>query len=352
MSARPEAPQATFKPILAVSRSGTVPDSGRVFRGNDGLPGKPDPDREPEMYRIWEKMTDKDVAPVKLTLKRNDPPSVKARHQTAPKRSGAPSHFSVIRRNEASSLNWSGAVVPAVSGRRFTRIAAWWQVPPLPDKPEHGGALISLWIGLGGWQGWSNSMPHMGSEHGWGLDGKPLNRLWCQWWQGKDIQDGWISWILEGPELTQGDEIFFYLAVTDANTVECYFLNANTKQLAGVRGTSDRPVIGSSAEWVVERPMHIQHAPGSSSGVRRTTSPVHLEPVGLYPLAQVKSITMHECAARLGDAGDFRRRNLADSDLIELISRAPGLPGTYCELRPKIEATKDGPVLAVSLNDR
>jgi hypothetical protein len=196
---------------------------------------------------------------------------------------------------------------------------------------------MSMWLGLGGWQGWSNSMPHMGSEHGWNEKGEKIQRLWCQWWQGRDDQSGWISWIVTGLDLNEGDEIVCHLAVTDANSVECYFLNQTTGTLAGVMGRSTRPVVGSSSEWVVEQPVRFDYDDGQN-----------LQQIGWYPLASLDPVSLRICASRLGDVAEFRRRTLADADLIEMVGHTPGGEGTVSPLQAQIERPYREPVLTVS----
>jgi Peptidase A4 family len=309
-----------------------------VSGGSGGPMPEPDPIREPELHRIWKEMMGKDVRPIDPKLEQNLPgPAAPLPGAGAPGGQESASHFQVVRRNQLASRNWSGAVVPAVAGRRYTQIGARWTVPKLPkEKPAEGGALISVWIGLGGWQRWSNSMPHMGSEHGWDENGEEVNRLWCQWWCGEDVRAGWISTLVTNMKLSAGDEVVCYLAVTNEVTVDFRFLNGTSHEFATVTHISDKPVTGSSAEWVVERPMHIRRKPGSSQlGVSTQNTP-ELERIGLYPLARVESIIMRECAARLGNESDFRGRGLADSDLIELITHSPGCTGTSRDLQAHI----------------
>ena len=312
----------------------------------DGLWRQPYAKREPELYSFWKAMTQgtSEVAP---TLLRNAPRPGSLPHPPERKtkeRDDLPRHFRLVQRHGEASHNWSGAVVPAVSGRRFTRVAARWRVPKLPGKPHVGesDAMVSIWIGLGGWLQWSDSMPQMGSEHGWDDNGKPVHRLWCQWWQGKNNDDGWLSWIVDGLVIEPGNEILCHLALIEDNVVECYFLNRDTKELAGVLGTGSRPVVGSTAEWVVEQPMRVEFAPGAGnvlvngySGVRGggAVAP-QLRPVGPHPLPEFKTVILRDCAARLGNDGDFRRRTLADADPITLFTRRP--PGSVRMLRATI----------------
>ena len=268
-----------------------------------------------------------------------------------------PRHLPIGKRTPLSSRNWSGAIVPALSGRRFSRIAASWEVPRLPRRPQADAedAMISIWIGLGGWQAWSKSMPHMGTEHGWDDDGKLVHRFWCQWWLGKDSEDGWLSWIVQGVNIEPGDEILCHLAVVGENTVEFYFLNRRTGQLAGVQAVAPRPPTGSSSQWIVERPMRVEPAirgkHSARSGAKSSILSQRLQPVGLHPLPPIKEVILRDCVTRLGTSADFRLRTLQDATPVSLIDwQRGGVAGvaphyrmpaaetdTDCDVRWKIE---------------
>jgi hypothetical protein len=316
-----------------------------------GLWTQPNPEREPELHSIWKAMTIgtkqikvkvRENAPHGKAVVKQPPPSPQRQLVVRP-RADPPRNFRMAKRGLVSSLNWSGAVVPADSGRRFTRVAAQWRVPSLDQSKPLSDSLVSIWIGLGGWLPWAHPMPQMGSEHGWTRENKPVNRLWCQCWQGRTDGDGWLSRIVYGLEIEPHQEILCHLAVLDDGSVEFYFFNSETKKLAGVTAKVGKPVVGSTAEWVVEPPTRVDYdddLPGDDlSDSARTSAGRRLRQIGPHPLPDFAPLIMENCAARLGGATDYRRRRPSDGYEIMLIGRSS--PGSAQVLRSK---TKDATV--------
>src|SRR5262245_19663815 len=137
---------------------------------------------------------------------------------------------------------------PTVNGSRV-----WRPVPEL-GKVAESGSMLSIWVGLGGWLLWMDSIAQLGSEHAWNRSSNPIHRRGCQWCDGKNRPGEWLSQIVRAPAINPGQEIICHLAVLDDRRVEFYFLNNCMKETSGVRARGERPVVSTTAEWVVERP--------------------------------------------------------------------------------------------------
>jgi hypothetical protein len=190
------------------------------------------------------------------------------------------------------SANWAGAAIPAPRGQSFSRVVAGWKVPavrPLgTDDPEQT-RLVSAWVGLGGEAPWADSMPQMGSEHGW-YEGVQRHRLWCQWWRGSAVDDGLVSHLLADiPTVVPGAEVLASLTLETPTTALFEFRLAD--HVFAVRATCDRPAIANSANWIVEKPSKV---------VGFETGDLSVGP--LRPLPWFKRVDMTGCAARAGSA--------------------------------------------------
>jgi hypothetical protein len=231
-----------------------------------------------------------------------------------------------------SSLNWSGAVLAAQEGRRFTSIAARWQVPvpELPpgasaDTPPPGPAnayVCSSWIGLDGHRRGAPSLPQIGTVVGFHYrDGRatPFAHAFAQWWvlgeqfgevQFKDfrLQPGqrvaaWLS-------MPKRNQVFFRIRNESDPSVPdavAFWVPPRDALLVLDRKEERRPVAGIGACWVVERPTR----EGGNE---------------LYPAPDFGTFTFEECWAGSrpdGDGGLARAatRDLAAARYFRLVER-------------------------------
>lgn len=246
------------------------------------------------------------------------------------------------------SRNWAGAVAPATEGRRFSLITASWEVPDVahPNGVDH--SYVSIWIGLGGSYRASHSMPQMGSEHGWdGVAGRPVNRLWCQWWLGPDNSLGYLSDLFaeDQAQLKAGDTVTCWLEVDDLATTVTYHwrwtskITGKTQSFSawdnrGVKVTAD------SANWIVERPTEVITNSGKPSCYelgRHHPLPVIRTTDGNELDSGKVAITMKDCWARLGPAGPSELvRQPLHGQLLSLRSTVPGTSRSFVELEPAV----------------
>jgi hypothetical protein len=231
------------------------------------------------------------------------------------------------------SRNWSGAVARARQGQRFDRVIAGWTVPSLLGTvPEVLPAIQSIWVGMGGHARWSNSMPQLGTEHGWDKNGKPFHRFWCQWWLGDD-RDGFLASIIkpiaapEEPEPCQ--QILVSMVALDPRLVLLHLRYGDF--VFGVKAIGKRPYVGSSAEWTAERPTEVY----------KDTETKLLVKGDLIPLPKTSLIEMTSCHARLkGQALGLENRVVSprDDDLVALSERRDHPTRTIVSLEPTLAA--------------
>ena len=246
----------------------------------------------------------------------------------------------------AQSRNWSGVVVPATGGKRFSLITASWKVPHVtkPSNREH--SYISIWIGLGGSYRASRSMPQMGSEHGWdGATGTAVNRLWCQWWLGAENSAGYLSHYIDVGQasLLAGDTITCWLEVDPGGITVKYhwrWTRNNTTTDFCAEDTRGVPVMADTANWIVERPTEVivnaKKPSGYELGGHHPLPVIHAAGGGILPSGDVAA-TMEDCIARLGPGGaDELVRQPIDGQLVSLRSIVPGSSRSFVELEPAI----------------
>lgn len=319
------------------------------------LPPRPDRDHEPVLHAHWRDLVAGAETPT-VGLVRNTP------------RAQAGADRSLRRRPCQRSLNWAGAIAPAHAGRRFTRIGGRWTIPDLAGVPPAKGlSLVSAWVGLGGATRASQSMPQLGSEQGWD-DGKPLHRLWCQWWLGRD-EDGFLSSNLTLP-LQPGDEILCSLLVLGPRRVLCHIRRipkaGGAHQLVAIEGNGKHDIVASSAEWIMERPRAVlsdpvadQQVPSRQLGQRRgLKSGTLLDMPTIDPAPPARDPTaprrfrITQASARLGEAKETPRREItpARAALVAMMARDTGPARLREAIRPALR--RDGPETAVEFRIR
>jgi hypothetical protein len=257
-----------------------------------GIPQRPDAIAEPGLFAFWKKL----VSPPFRLIEPDDHGFVGPPFQTQP-----PATFE-------SSLNWSGAVVSPPPSKRFIFAVAGWIVPEVarPSAPAlftHEDVPKSLiWVGLDGHNGRlpKMSLPQIGTAHR--PDGPPGQRhfAWWYWWyHGSDKEVAPISNL----KIRPGNEILAGLQVLISKDVLFFIKNQSTGdfcRLCAPQPPVDIEPLGSSAEWVVERP----------------TDAKSLE---LWPLADFGSVDFKYCFAVAADAPLAPERHLitlADNGII------------------------------------
>jgi hypothetical protein len=239
-----------------------------------GIPPRPDIFAEPLLYEFWKKLVSPPFRP--------RPPSFGM--------FGLPFQTRPPNTLE-SSLNWSGAVVSPPSPKRIVLAVAGWTTPTVsrPSAPAlftHADIPKALvWVGLDGHNGRlpKISLPQIGTFHR--PDGPPdhQNFAWWYWWHHSP--NNTVTEILDFA-IQPGHEIMAGLVVLISDDVLFFIKNQSTGEfrsfLAKRQPLYDIEPLGSSAEWVVERP----------------TEPTSRK---FFPLADYGSVDFNYCMALAAD---------------------------------------------------
>lgn len=282
-----------------------------------GLPPKPG---EPQLLEFWNRL----ISPPFRIIK----PELSMFGTTVQTR---PPH------NLVSSLNWSGTVVSAPRPKRIILAVAGWVVPKVdhPTPPplfiEEDAPKTLVWVGLDGHNARLPrvSLPQIGTFHT--PDGPPENQhfAWSLWWYHAEKPQT-ISRITN-LKIRPGEEIMAGLFVLISGDVVFFIKNQSTGEYCSFcqrPPSGDLELLGSSAEWVVERP----------------TEPTSLK---LYPLADYGQVDFKYCMAlaAAGPLGPGRLMTLADNGRMIKMQEAFANPyRTSYVSRPKRRQDPNGSI--------
>jgi Peptidase A4 family len=219
-----------------------------------GIPQKPDPVAEPSLYAFWKKLVSPPFSATRPTF--GNAESVfrieRSESTVEPSRGGT----------LESSLNWSGALLSPPRPRRFVLATAGWIAPKVSAPSAEALFTDSnvpkslVWVGLDGHNARlpKTSLPQIGTAH-WLLDGQPQHFAWYGWW--RHSKNDPVTRI-DGFTIDASDEILAGLAVLISEDVLFFIKNQRTGEfrsfLVKRQPLGDIEPLGSSAEWVVERP--------------------------------------------------------------------------------------------------
>jgi hypothetical protein len=249
-----------------------------------GIPRRPDTGTEQRLSKFWIKLFSQPFRS-RLPQFKSDGPTFGANPTGALE----------------SNLNWSGAVVSPPWPKRIVFAAASWIAPKVrrPSAPalftHSDDPKSSVWVGLDGYNGRlpKISLPQIGTAHR-PEDCPAAGRhfaWWC-WWRHSSRER--VTEIAEF-EIRPGDEILAGLEVLMSEDIRFFIKNQRTGEfccfLAKRQQLGDIERLGSSADWVVERP----------------TDP----PSGkLFPLAAYDSVDFKYCLAVAAEKPVARERRL------------------------------------------
>lgn len=225
-----------------------------------GIPPRPDPDSEVELYRAWLQFFE--LRPtfvseeIKTTLD-------EFRVQT---RESAPSAINVSSATRyETSRNWCGAYIAANDYKVFVQVSGEWTVPEPspPPKAKPGEYTCSAWVGLDGQRRYFNSsLPQIGTWQKVTLltDGtKQFETFaWFQWW-AKDYENN-RPYRINSVPIAIGDKVGCIVRVWERSVAYVAILNFSTrrffrKKIRAPIVRMRRPEIsGATAEWIMERP--------------------------------------------------------------------------------------------------
>jgi hypothetical protein len=232
-----------------------------------GLPPRPDPDLQPLLRRVWDRVFDRDIRLLRFEPDRELFNAVRYRILRR-----ALSVLSPAQTRAEASSNWSGAYITSNEGKRFLQVWGIWQTPDnllIPPPPPQGRPgidyVVANWIGLDGQRRYfDSSLPQMGTSSILQPDGKTVRvDPWVQWWAADDLNPKVVPIPIT---VEPGDMVACILTVCDPHTVHCVMTNLNpahpdTQVIEATAppvpdgGVTAQPsVTGATAEWIVERP--------------------------------------------------------------------------------------------------
>jgi hypothetical protein len=233
---------------------------------------------EPHLLKFWEKLVSSPFHGRKAETEA--PPIASVRWHTQPPTS------------LESSLNWSGAVVFPPRPQRMTIAVAGWTVPevthPFPPAlfTEEDAPKTLVWVGLDGHNGRlpKISCPQIGTFHTPDALPEDQHFAWFYWWYQTTKQLKILR--ITNLQIDPGHEILAGLWTVTGGDVSFFIKNQSTGEYRSAR-LPPPPVeiepLGSSADWVVERPT----APRKDGK--------------LYPLADYGTVDFKYCMALAAD---------------------------------------------------
>jgi len=155
-------------------------------------------------------------------------------------------------RNADSTNNWSGVILknPGTSGP-LTWVMGRWNVPnpyPATKLPDFENYMSAAWVGLDG-----NGTPGLvqaGTEQTVRWHNGSLVRDVYAWWEWyPDAQFG-----ISNLPISPGDTVQCTICVTSNHDATIRMHNISTGDFVSFNVSSKTDFIGSTAEWIVERP--------------------------------------------------------------------------------------------------
>jgi|SRR5579859_4085603 len=205
-----------------------------------GYPSRPE---DPVLVERWERVLSRPVQWIRPTF----------RHMPYKRRRLPQATVGAAHGTETSDI-WSGAVVHAPAGDRFTWIEAEWTVPnAFPPTGAVPGVWYSAstWIGIDGIDGSRDVLQA-------GCDSDVMTFIGTQrqlnpWWEWYPAGSFWISNL----PVAQGDTMDGLICVHPGSVTSAtiYLLNITSRVGASFQATAPpgTTLAGNSAEWVVER---------------------------------------------------------------------------------------------------
>ena len=250
-----------------------------------GIPPRPDPDREHELYSVWSSF----FSPRPTFLQ--EKVKTQSREFRVQTRESAPAAIDVSGATRyESSRNWCGTYIEPNDYKVFVQVSGFWTVPKPapPPNAEPGDYTCSAWVGLDGQRRYfDSSLPQIGTWQKVTLldDGTTEFETfaWFQWW-AKDYPNNRPYPIQHFP-LSIGDRVGCIVRAWDRSAAYVAILNFNTglffrkKIQAPVVRFHTPKISGATAEWIMERPAILHH------------------PHQLYPLADYGRMEFSGCYA-------------------------------------------------------
>ena len=204
-----------------------------------GYPGRPDPERQPELHRLWTSTFARPISAItpQFALTTRRPARTRLRYA------------------DTVGSGWSGSLyaVPA-GGDPVTYVSGQWTVPAVVPPPgDHGLSACATWIGIDSAGSTSSDLSsdilQAGTTQEVTYGQSPATWAWCQWFPQDPVT-------VTNLAVVPGDVMYCVICVYSPTEAAVYLGNQTTGQLASF--IKDAPpnvtVTGSTAEWILESP--------------------------------------------------------------------------------------------------
>lgn len=209
-----------------------------------GLPPRPDRKSDPGGYAAWLM----DVSPeIRRSVPRLSPAPAREKERHA----------------RSTSTNWSGVVfqreISKYGRKSFHSIHAAWSIPAVQpplgtcdETPDSDPYLIGIWPGLGGFDGDAGLLQAGTAAETACEDGAVAAEhwTWCEFYPNPPVT-------IDSIPALPGHVLSVYVWSTSPRVGHAHVVNRTTRQSASFNfklDSGDTRLIGSSAEWIVERP--------------------------------------------------------------------------------------------------
>jgi len=229
-----------------------------------GFPRRPDARLAPQAYRLWRRAFTPQTSYAGFGIT----------EQLVPQDSvSTPDDQAVggLAGAWLTSRNWSGLVNSPHDLWRFAGVTGTWTVPrtltvPPGTTPVDDKWRCSAWLGLDGMRLQAPAIPQIGTDHTIDTSGVITHRAWVQWFAeaGNGVPRGGIGpYPIMNFPISGGDLMLGFVTVETPNQVALALVNLSTAppvaalirlSSAGFKDPAAFRVMGSSAEWIVERP--------------------------------------------------------------------------------------------------
>lgn len=299
--------------LAGVQTFGAVPDDFDPETASDreidrlGLPPRPDRKTDPAGYAAWVR----DVSPdIRRSLSRTD----RTRAITSPQPS------------QDRTSNWSGFVfqrpIEKYGRKSFRSIHATWSIPAVQPPlgtcettPNSGNYEIGIWPGLGG-SGNDRTILQAGTAARTSCVGGEVTADHWAWYEFYPNPPVTIETVPALP----GHVVSVYVWSSSPRVGHAHVVNRTTQESASFKLTfddADNRLIGSSAEWIVERP-------GDGDGF--ATLPNYTE------------VVMYEATAKTRDGidvdlgGDYKNHRITRTRKAMVFDPGPGKKISIAEI--------------------
>jgi hypothetical protein len=241
------APPAGFDPL-------TASDAELAYHG---FPPKPNQNAEPKAYATWAKAMEHSKTRIIPTLQETS-----IFHGPSKQAKAGALNPTALEKNPAlasnsNSYNWSGYVdfsgATSYGAKSFYYLVNHFTVPVAEQAfgaCTGGWDWGSAWNGIDGWG--SSDVLQAGIEFDAYCSGSTRSSYYSAWYEWYPYSEVRIS----GFPIAPGDDLFVEVWHTSSTQGYAYLVNYNNNQAVEVGFTAypGYPLVGNSAEWVVERP--------------------------------------------------------------------------------------------------